>query len=88
MTACCALYTVLVTLFFHEGRIRAVLNSLHVMKSNEYDGANTANMIAIDLMDSLGITQREMGERFHHPVYDGAYATPEERVAGGMSIVE
>ena len=44
---------------------------------------NTANLVGIVLMASLGLTKREIGEKFHHSVYDGVYATPEERVAGG-----
>ena len=83
MTVCRIPYTVLVTLFFHEGKIRGIMNDLHVMKSYEYDGVNTANLVGIDLMASLGSSKREIGEKFHHSVYDGVYATPEERVAGG-----
>ena len=37
-----------------QGRIHGIMNNLHVMKSNEYDGANTANLVGIDLMASLG----------------------------------
>ena len=76
-------YTVLLSYFFHEGQIHAVLNSLHVMKSTEYDGENTANMVGLDLMASLGITREMVGDLFHHSVYDGVYATPEERAMGG-----
>lgn len=47
-------YTVLVTYFFDGGRLRAVLNSIHQMKSSEYDAESTAEMIGKDLMVSLG----------------------------------
>ena len=53
------------------------------MKSNEYDGFNTSNMVGIDLMASLGLTKEEVKNIVHHFVYDGVCATPEERVAGG-----
>ena len=49
-------YTVLVTFFFHGGKLRAVLNSIHQMKSNEYDADSTAEMVGKDLMVSLGKT--------------------------------
>ena len=34
-------------------------------------------------MASLGITRDQVGKVFHHSVYDGVYASPEERVKGG-----
>ena len=76
-------YTVLVSFFFHEGEIAAVLNDLRVMKSTEYDGANTASMVGLDLVASLGIKREQIGEIFHHTIYDGVYANAEERVRGG-----
>lgn len=60
------------------------MNNLHSMKSNEYDGVNTANLVGIDSMASLGLSKRSICEKFHHSVYVGVYATPEERVAGGV----
>ena len=64
-------FTLLMTYFFKEGRIRCILNKLHSMKSNEYDGENTANMVEIDLMASLGIIKEEVKNIVHHFVYDG-----------------
>ena len=83
-------FTVLMSYFFKEGRIRCLLNKLHPMKSNEYDGENTANMVGIDMMASLGLTREEVKNIVHHFVYDGVYATPEERVAGGgcLSLID
>ena len=79
-------YTVLVTYFFWEGKIHAVLNSLHVMKSFEYSGVNTARMIGMDLMSTLGLSRQQIGEVFNHAVYDGVYAPSSERVRGGGSL--
>lgn len=55
-------YTVLVTYFFHDGKLRAVLNSIHQMKSDEYDADSTAKMIGKDLMVTLG-------EKKHHLIF-------------------
>ena len=53
------------------------------MKSDEYCGAKTARMVELDLMASLSLTRRQISEIYHHGVYDGVYATPEERAHGG-----
>ena len=53
------------------------------MKSFEYDGANTAKMIGMDLMTSLGLSRQEIGEVFNHAVFDGVYVSSVERVRGG-----
>ena len=76
-------YTVLLTYFFHHGKIGCILNSSHPMKSHEYSGEATAVMVGLDLMASLELTKEEVGKVFHHGVYDGVYAAAEERVAGG-----
>ena len=39
-------------------------------------------LVGIDL-SSLRLTGKEVSEIFHHAVYDGVYATPEERWQGG-----
>ena len=75
-------YTVLLTYFFHQGRIGCVLNSLHPMKSHEYSGETTAVMVGLDLMASLELTMEKIGRVFHH----GVYAAAEERVQGGGSL--
>ena len=40
-------------------------------------------MVGTELMHSLGITRAGIGQVFHHSVYDGVYASPEERADGG-----
>ena len=37
----------------------------------------------MELVRTLGIKREEVSEVFHHAVYDGVYATAEERVHGG-----
>ena len=56
------------------------------MKNTDYDGENTAAMVGMDLMATLGLSKKRVGEVFHHYVYDGVYAMPEERVHGGGSL--
>ena len=72
-------YTVLRIYFFYKREIHVVMNSLHVIKSNKYDGSSSAKMVYLNLIASLGLTRSEMKKIFHHAVYDGVYATPEER---------
>ena len=52
------------------------------MKSDEYDGSTSAKMVGFDLMASLAMTRSEIKKIFHHAVYDGVYATPEEQACG------
>ena len=56
------------------------------MKGEEYCGQGTAEMVGKILMASLGLTREEVGQKFKHGTYDGVYASPEERVAGGGSL--
>lgn len=79
-------YTVLVTYYFWEGEIHIFLNSIHQMKSSEYSAESTAEMIGRDMMTSLGMTREEIRTVFVHAVYDGVYATKEERTKGGGSL--
>jgi hypothetical protein len=76
-------YTVLVTYYFYLGKIYIYLNSIHPMKSNEYDGVRTAEFVANDLIKSLGYTKEHLAEVVSHVAYDGVYATSEERSHGG-----
>ena len=76
-------FTVIMTYFFHDGRIHVLLNSIHKMKFEEYDGKGSAKMVGEVLMKSLGLTKQEVGEKFRHGTYDGVYASAGERVAGG-----
>ena len=59
------------------------MNSLHVMKSDGYNGFTSVKMAGLDSMASLGLTRSEIKKIFHHAVYDGVYATPEELAHGG-----
>lgn len=79
-------YTVLVTYYFYNGQIHCVLNNLHVMRSYEYSGEETANMIGLDLMESLGLTRRQISEIFGHIAYDGVYASKKERTRYKISV--
>ena len=64
-------FTVLLTYYFSEGEIKAFLNHLHPMRSDEYSGMSTANMVGTELMRSLAIARHRIGQVFHHSVYDG-----------------
>ena len=81
-------YTVIVTYFFAEGKIYMILNSIYEMTSNDYDGPGTAKMVADVLMETLGISKEVLSKRCHHFVYDGVYASSEERKGnrGGLSL--
>ena len=79
-------FTVIMTYFFNEGKIHVLLNSVHKMKADEYDGRGSAEMVGKVLMNSLGLTKEEVGEKFRHGTYDGVYASTDERVAGGGSL--
>ena len=76
-------FTVIMTYFFANGKIHVLLNSIHKMKYEEYDGKGSAKMVGKVLMNSLGLTKQEVGEKFRHGTYDGVYASADERVAGG-----
>ena len=71
-------YTVLTIYFFYRREIHVMINSLHVIKSDEYDGSSSAKMVCFDLMASLGLKRSEIKNIFHHAVYYGVYATPGE----------
>ena len=76
-------YTVLVTYYFYKGKLCVFLNSVHPMKSDEYGGEKTAEFIGKELMRTLKLSKEEVGAKYVHMVYDGVYATGEERVKGG-----
>ena len=58
------------------------LTNLHVVLSKEYEGEGTANSVGMELVQSLGIRREDVANIFHHAVYDGVYATAEERAHG------
>ena len=76
-------YTVLVTYYCYKGKLCVFLNSVHPMKSDEYGGEKTAEFIGKELMRTLKLSKEEVGAKYVHMVYDGVYATREERVKGG-----
>ena len=79
-------FTVIMTYFFCSGKIHVVLNKLHKLSTKEYDGVGTANMLISTLCETLGVTRTKLSQLLKHLVYDGVYASPEERVAGGGSL--
>ena len=79
-------YTVLLTYFFCEGKIHILLNSLMVMKSDEYDSEGTARAVVKELAETLGISRIRLADILLHFAYDGVYARTEERVGGGGSL--
>ena len=76
-------YTVILTFFFHEGKIHIILNKLAKLSTEEYDATGTAEMLVQTLVDTLGISRARLANVLVHFVYDGVYATKAERVAGG-----
>lgn len=82
-------YTVIVTYFFWDGRLHVVLNQLTILKEVDYDSAGTAEMVISTLCSTLGYTRTQLANKLRHFTYDGVYASPEERVAGGgcLSLV-
>ena len=56
------------------------------MKSYEYSGEETAEFIGKELMRTLNLSKEEVASKYIHMVYDGVYATNEERVKGGGSL--
>ena len=76
-------YTVIITYFFWEGRIRVVLNRVQPMTPDWYDGAGSANMVIETLRDTLKMSREDLARKCHHFAYDGVYATEEERLFGG-----
>ena len=79
-------YTVIVSYFFSEGRLYYLLNSVHKMKSDDYDGEDTAKMVTRVLMETLGLSLASLRQRIHHFVYDGVYGSPDERLYGGGGL--
>ena len=58
-------FTVIMTYFFHKGKIHVLLNSVHKMKREEYDGRGSAEMVGKVIMNSLG---RRLGTRLIQPL--------------------
>ena len=74
------------TLYFFDGELQVFLNAIHPMKSDEYESEETAKMVGETLMSTLGLTKEQLKMRFVSVVYDGVYATKEQRTKGGGSL--
>ena len=79
-------YQVIITFFFYEGRIHCYLNKIDHLDTKDYDAPGTARKVAHILRKSLGLTDDGLARVIKHFIYDGVYATAEERVAGGGSL--
>ena len=79
-------FTVLMTYFFKDGKLHVILNKLHKLGLLEYDSMGTAKMVINVLTETLGLTQTKLATILRHFVYDGVYASPQERVRGGGSL--
>ena len=79
-------FTVIMTYFFHGGKIHIILNKLCELSTEEYDSKGTAAMVINALCETLGVTKSKLSRLLKHLVYDGVYAGKEERIAGGGSL--
>jgi hypothetical protein len=59
-------FTVLLTFFFHNGRIHCILNSLLKMNLEDYDAAGTAHMVVTNLQETLCLTRTELARKLLH----------------------
>ena len=48
-------FTVILTYYFHKGKIHIILNKLQKLSSEDYDGIGTANMLISTLCETLGM---------------------------------
>ena len=67
-----------------------VLNKLTILNLDDYDSEGTARMVVDTLISTLGYSRTQLSNTLRHVSYDGVYASPEERVAGGgcLSLVD
>ena len=59
-------FTVMLTFFFHDGRIHCLLNSLLKMNLEDYDAAGTARMVVTNLQETLGLTRTQLARKLLH----------------------
>ena len=59
-------FTVLLTLFFVDGKIYCVLNDLLTMKEDDYDARGTAAMVVRCLKETLGLSRTQLAKRLVH----------------------
>ena len=62
------------------------MNKLQKLSTVDYDANGTANMVINTLCETLGVTKMKLSRILKHFVYDGVYASKEERVRGGGSL--
>ena len=79
-------WTCILTYFFCEGVIWVILNGLMMMSTDVYDALGTAMGVIDKIKGSLGYTRRKLSQTCVNFTYDGAYATVEQRVAGGGTL--
>lgn len=79
-------FMVIMSFFFCEGKICPLLNSLHKMKEDEYDGKGSAKMVGEALMGSLDMPKSKVKTTYNAGSYDGVFAPKAERVEGGGSL--
>ena len=60
-----------------------ILNKLQKLGTLDYDGNGTAKMLISALTETLGVTETKLAKIFKHLVYNGVYASQEERIRGG-----
>ena len=76
-------YTVICTYFFYDGKIHVILNKLQLLGTLDYDSNGTALMVVNALKETLGLTSSKLARTLRHFVYDGVYASNNERIKGG-----
>ena len=71
------------TYYFFEGKIHVILNKLQKLGTFDYDSIGTAKMLISVLTETLGVSETRLSKILKHLVYDGVYASQEERIRGG-----
>ena len=72
--------------YFFEVKAHVMLNKLEKMSLEGYSSEGCAQMVVDTLMETLGLTKTQLALTLKHFVYDGVYATTEERTHGGGSL--
>ena len=60
-----------------------ILNKLVKLSTDKYDADGTAEMVISCLLETLGVSRSKLALMLVHFVYDGVYASKDERVNGG-----
>ena len=64
-------------------KLHIILNKLVKLSTDEYDADGTAEMVISCLLETLGVSRSKLALMLVHFVYDGVYASKDERVNGG-----